>query len=289
MPEKGIYRERRVYSGFSGEADDHETDRDACAVYNEERYPISRSPMTNGTASRWIGVDLNSTGHIAVVADPVSGKIVKLGKRARHIHIKYGNLSENLRKNGEFRKVKRIKNRERRILRDLNHKVSKEIVTLARSLCCGIKLEKLYSTRQNERRTRPTLPDFSISSGSFYQLQQMVEAKAKRAGVPVAYVNPAFTSKRCSRCGGRGKRSRKQFLCPHCGHVDHADANAAFNIASASYGIDRLHVDRDACNGSTDTPERQLRERGSPQVPGCSSDGDMSDLILPDIISWLGI
>ena len=51
-----------------------------------------------------------------------------------------------------------------------------------------------------------------------------------------------------------GNRRGKKFECPNCGHVDHADANAAFNIAMRQ-GIDQFVVDRDAAKGSTDTPK----------------------------------
>lgn len=46
-------------------------------------------------------------------------------------------------------------------------------------------------------------------------------------------VNPAYTSIECSQCGWRDKRSRNKqcFHCVACGYSDHADINAAKNIA----------------------------------------------------------
>ncbi|MEM4108823.1 MAG: hypothetical protein QXQ65_02300 [Conexivisphaerales archaeon] len=74
----------------------------------------------------YLGVDRNATGHIAVVANPNTGKVLKLGKEAEHIHKKYKNMRRKLQKKGKYRKVKEIKNREKNIERDLNHKVSEE-------------------------------------------------------------------------------------------------------------------------------------------------------------------
>jgi putative transposase len=82
----------------------------------------------------------------------------------------------------------------------------------------------------------------------------MIEYKARLLGVEVEYVNPAYTSKTCSMCGSIGDRNKKEFRCPACGHVDHADANAAFNIAKASSGMSQSFAHRDAEDGSTDTP-----------------------------------
>ena len=201
-----------------------------------------------------IGVDRNTTGHIAVVSDPETGKVLKLGKSALHIHQKYKNIRKDLQHKGKYGKVKQIKERESNIVRDLNHKVSRKIVDTAKDSGKGIKLEDLTGIRGSK-----TAKSFRYSkhSWSFYQLQNMIEYKAKLLGVEVAYVDPHYTSQECSICGHIGDRNKKVFKCPHCGHGDHADSNAGFNIAKRPC-IGRSVEERDSAEGNTDIPKVAL-------------------------------
>jgi putative transposase len=207
------------------------------------------------TPKTWIGVDRNTTGHIAVAGNADTGKVWKLGKSALHIHKKYRNIRKSMQKRGKFGVLKKIKNRESRIIRDLNHKVAKEIVNIAKENEAGIKLEKLDGIRDSRRHSRSF--NYGLHSWSFYQLQQFIEYKAALYGIPLTYVEPKNTSKECSRCGSEGIRNQKEFVCHNCGHVDHADANAAFNIArrpSIKENMGQFIADRDAMKGSTDAP-----------------------------------
>jgi putative transposase len=204
-------------------------------------------------SEEYLGVDLNTKGHCAVVGIPSTGKVVKLGKKVLHIHTKYKNIRRSLQRQGSYRKLNRIKRRESDIIRDLNHKISKKIVLTAKENNCSIKLENLKGIRNNKKQARSF--KYSLSSWSYFQLLTMIQYKAKKFGVDVGLIAPAYTSKKCSRCGTIGIRKDKSFMCPSCGHVDHADANAAFNIAAWPL-IDPLHTDRDVCKGSTDAPQR---------------------------------
>jgi len=65
--------------------------------------------------------------------------------------------------------------------------------------------------------------------------QGRIEDKATEAGIPVEYVNPAYTSQTCHSCHRIGRRdSQAEFRCPNddC-HVStfQADINASANIA----------------------------------------------------------
>jgi len=97
--------------------------------------------------------------------------------------------------------------------------------------------------------------NYSLNSWSFYELRKFVEYKAKLQGVAISYIEPAYTSKTCSRCGHLGDRNGKSFKCPYCGYVENADVNASFNIALRPVDVSQSDVERDMSEGSTDTPQ----------------------------------
>lgn len=177
---------------------------------------------------RYIGVDLNSTHHIAVAACPCTGKVWKLGKQAS-IRKKYFKLRQRFQKEDKFRKVKELGEKEKHVIHNLNHHISNKIVREAKRNNADIALEDLTGIRKPKYKGRAL--NRSIHSWSFYQLRQMIEYKAHLHGLEVFPINPYMTSQNCSRCGKKGTRDRKSFRCQHCGHSDTADCNAAFNIA----------------------------------------------------------
>ncbi len=72
-----------------------------------------------------------------------------------------------------------------------------------------------------------------MHSWSFHRLAAFTEYKAKRAGVPLVYVDPAYTSRQYSACGHTDRKNRAgqaTFACRACGVMMHADDNASHNI-----------------------------------------------------------
>ncbi|GAA4484182.1 RNA-guided endonuclease TnpB family protein [Actinoallomurus oryzae] len=72
----------------------------------------------------------------------------------------------------------------------------------------------------------------SIHAAGWGHLARRLEQKAARR---VEKINPVFTSQTCHACGHRAADNRESqtvFRCRACGHTDHADVNAAKNIAA---------------------------------------------------------
>jgi putative transposase len=215
----------------------------------------------------WIGVDLNTTGHIAVIAHPGTGRVMKLGRNAHQIHAKYEKLKDNFEKHKKHRKLKKIEHREEKILQDLVTKISRQVVYCALFLHAGIKLERINGSGPDHAPAGEALSEYAITSKAFRQLQSMIDNRAKKAGIPVVYIDPSFTSQKCCRCGKIGIRRRKKFECPGCGYAEHADVNAAFNIADAAFEIDRERALRESWHEARRTLRQQLKERQHPRHP----------------------
>ncbi len=234
--------------------------------------------------TRWIGVDLNTTGHVAVAADPKSGKVMKLGKNIHYVHTHSLKNCTKLYKEGKLWKLKKTKSRERKKFKAALHAICRQIVFFAESLGTGIKFERLFSSRYAHHRDHFDPFVFSFENDSFFSLQRQVEKRALERGIPVVYVNPAYTSKRCSRCGQFGRRMRKHFECPHCGFVAHADVNAAFNIASASLrnasGDYLAHRNQAAVRAGEKELRRRVHELTNAQQPAIITDFDSGENLL---------
>lgn len=130
------------------------------------------------------------------------------------------------------RLLKKRARKERRYAANINHIIAKTIVTTAERTGHGIALEDLTGIRDRVRLRKNQRT--SLHSWSFHQLGQYIEYKAKRAGVPLVYVDPAYTSQRCSQCGHIDRKNRVDqatFACRSCGTVMHADDNASHNVA----------------------------------------------------------
>jgi putative transposase len=72
----------------------------------------------------------------------------------------------------------------------------------------------------------------SISEAAWDDFRRWVEYFGKVFGVATVAVAPQYTSQDCSNCGETVKKtlSTRTHLCPHCGHVQDRDHNAAINI-----------------------------------------------------------
>jgi putative transposase len=205
---------------------------------------------------RTIGIDRNTTHHTIVASCLETGKVLKLGKSLNHIHHKYREMRRHLQKMGKLRKVKEIRDRESRIVRDINHKTTTALMQFARENSACVVMEDLKEIRKTAKTRRKQR--YSLHSWSFYQQQMMIEYKSKKFGVSVRYVAPQYTSQRCSRCGHieQANRNGNLFHCKKCGVVEDSGANAGFNIAYLyRQGIPQFSTDRDMLKGNTDTPK----------------------------------
>ena len=134
-------------------------------------------------------------------------------------------------KGGKGRKKKtqaldRLRDKEKNFATTYNHMISKNVVEFAKKNQCEyINMEKLTKDGFNNKILR---------NWSYYQLQQYIEYKAEREGIKVRYIDPAYTSQTCARCGHIDKENRQtqeKFICTKCGFELNADHNASINIA----------------------------------------------------------
>ncbi|MEV8535090.1 transposase [Streptomyces sp. NPDC051211] len=185
--------------------------------------------VLNAEPADFLGVDLG----IVNIATTSDGQIMA-GRRLNRLRRRDRALRGKLQRKGTKsakRRARRRRRKESRRSRDINHKIAKHIVAEAERTGRGIGLEDLTGIRERVRLRKPQR--VTLHSWAFAQLGEFIAYKARRAGVPVVHVDPAYTSLTCSRCGHVDKANRAsqaRFACRSCGFVDHADRNGSRNI-----------------------------------------------------------
>jgi len=191
----------------------------------------------NDEVKDFLGVDLGIV-NLATCSD---GEVVS-GERVESYRKKITLHKSNLQSKGSRsakRRLKKISKKEARFKKDTNHCISKRLVQKAKTLGVGIKLEDLNFKKQvPQKGWTKEWKDNNARKGkwAFGQLRKFIDYKAKLIGVPVLYINPAYTSQMCSKCGHTHEENRltqSEFKCISCGYSENADYNAAINISRA--------------------------------------------------------
>ena len=142
----------------------------------------------------------------------------------------------------KLKALNRMQDRERNFVRNVNHNISRRVIDFALKNNAGvIKMEKLSGISREESGR------FILRNWSYFELQNMIEYKAKAKNIQVKYIDPAYTSQTCHVCGHQNKEQRlsqSEFVCMNetcetAGEVINADYNAAKNISLSTNFLDK--------------------------------------------------
>lgn len=179
-----------------------------------------------------MGIDLGIKCPAVSYCSDGSVKFYGNGRKNKYMRRHYAYLRKKLQVSKQIKAVKRINDKEQRIMRDIDHKLSHDIVeTAVAHNVKVVKLEQLQNIRSATRKSRKN--NHSLHTWSFYRLAQFIEYKAKLAGIFVEYVNPAYTSQRCPICGNIHHADDRNYTC-ECGFHIHRDLLGAMNICNST-------------------------------------------------------
>ncbi|MEG4278962.1 transposase [Microcoleus sp. MON1_C1] len=191
---------------------------------------VSMEVPDAGDVKGWIGVD-RGQNNIAVAALPNSFGKFWNGRKVKATRRRFQKTRKVLQEAKKLKKVKQLESRERRIMTQINHEISRQLVQFASYFGMGLRFEDLSEIRSTSKQRKKTKSDAAQNrdAWAFYQLEIFTRYKAIRAGVPVESVPAPYTSKSDHRNGVMGKRVKHQFK-GFDGYRCNADWNASQNI-----------------------------------------------------------
>ncbi|MFB6269383.1 MAG: RNA-guided endonuclease InsQ/TnpB family protein, partial [Halobacterium sp.] len=192
--------------------------------YRKLKQDAEEETTENGTV---LGVDLG-VNEIAVTSTARFFPAGELNHKRREFERVRGDLQKCGTRNAH-RTMNVVSGREDEYVKQVLHSVANGIVKEALHYDCdGIVFEDLDGIRGR-------LPEATWHSDwAFNRLHEYVKYKAEAEGLFVETTSPKNTSKRCAECGyihDDNRLLRDTFECQQCGNRNHADYNAAKNVA----------------------------------------------------------
>lgn len=159
------------------------------------------------------------------------------GDEVEHRMDRYAKRIREFQRAGVWGEMEDAKMRRYRYKKQIDYEIANAIVDLSQEYDgTAIAIEELSKMNRigNHYRQRRRFAEWSYG-----RLGRFIEQKAEPYSIPVHEVEPAYTSQECSRCGSEDtRRDGVHFRCRACDYTNHADSNAAVNIAKRA--VDEL-------------------------------------------------
>ena len=176
------------------------------------------------------------------------------GQDIRRIKERYARTRASLQAKGTKgarRVLKRISGRENRMMSDVDHRISKTLVSGCRAGALHV-FEDLSGVSFQNLEDRNASGRYELRSWTFYSMEMKTAYKAAMRRGAILKVNPQYTSQKCPGCGTIDKtarnRSQHRYTCKHCGRVYNDDEVAAKNLRQLGIwyvsGVDNPHFSK---------------------------------------------
>ncbi len=191
--------------------------------------------------SNIVAVDLGEI-HPAVVGDEHEAVIITCRERraasqghARRLANIAHALSRKTNGSRRYRRLvqakSRMKAKQARVMRDMEHKISRAIVETAVERKAGtIVIGDVRDAADQVDLGRAS--NQKISQWDHGKVRQYIGYKAEAEGIAVKLEDEAYTSQTCPSCSHRHKPRGRRYRCPACGFLAHRDVVGQVNILS---------------------------------------------------------
>jgi IS605 OrfB family transposase len=200
--------------------------------------------LKEASVNNVVGVDLG-INFLAVTYESNGKTKFFSGKQVKNTRGQYKATRKELQQRqtpSSRKRLKAIGQRENRYMADVNHCVTKALVTNYPKGTLFV-LEDLFGVRSATEKVRVKYRYVSVS-WAFYQFRQMLEYKAELYGHKVIVVSPKHTSQTCPKCGHSEKNNRNKkthtFCCRNCSYTSNDDRVGAMNLYRK--GINYLEI-----------------------------------------------